>query len=82
MADVAADAVGVELNITAIQNEGRGSRRCIRVRRRRRRVVVELCAGGEHCERDDGGAEWQGEVCVFSNVTAHYALDVLAYITA
>jgi hypothetical protein len=22
-----------------------------------------------------------GEVCVFSNVTAHYALDVLAYVT-
>ena len=23
-----------------------------------------------------------GEVCVFSNVTAHYALDVLAYVPA
>jgi hypothetical protein len=23
-----------------------------------------------------------GEVCVFSNVTAHYALDVLAYVAA
>ena len=47
-----ADAVGVEVNITAIQNEGRGSRPCIRAPRHRPDGVdVELHAGCEHRER-------------------------------
>ncbi len=80
---VAADAVGVELNITAIQNEGRGF------------ATLYPCTatppvasslnytpGVNIANATTVALNANGEVCIFTNVTAHYALDVLAYVPA
>ncbi len=80
---VAADAVGVELNITAIQNEGRGFATLYPCTATPPTASsLNYTPGVNIANATTIALNSAGEVCVFSNVTAHYALDVLAYVTA
>jgi hypothetical protein len=80
---VAPDAVGVEVNITAIQNEGRGFATLYPCT-----ATPPTASSINYTPRVNianattVALNANGEVCVYSNVTAHYALDVLAYIAA
>ncbi len=80
---VAADAVGVELNITAIQNEGRGFATLYPCTATPPTASsLNYTPGVNIANATTVALNANGEVCVFSNVTAHYALDVLAYVAA
>ena len=80
---VAADAVGVELNITAIQNEGRGFATLYPCTETRPTAsTLNYTPGVNIANATTVALNSAGEVCLYSNVTAHYALDVLAYVPA
>ena len=80
---VAADAVGVEVNITAIQNEGRGFATlypCTAVPPTA--STLNYTPGVNIANATTVALNDEGEVCVFTNMSAHYALDVVAYVSA
>jgi hypothetical protein len=78
---VAADAVGVELNITAIQNEGRGFATLYPCTAAVPTAsTLNYTPGVNIANATTVALNANGEVCLFTNVTSHYALDVLAYV--
>jgi hypothetical protein len=82
-AGVAADAVGVELNITAIQNEGRGFATLYPCTSTPPTASsLNYTPGVNIANATTVVLNSNGEVCIFTSSTAHYALDVLAYISA
>ena len=80
---VAADAVGVEVNITAIQNEGRGFATLYPCTAAVPTAsTLNYTPGVNIANATTVALNANGEVCLFTNVTSHYALDVLAYVPA
>ena len=80
---VAADAVGVELNITAIQNEGRGFATLYPCTATRPTASsLNYTPGVNIANATTVALNSSGEVCVYTSLTAHYALDVVAYVPA
>ena len=82
-AGVASDAVGVEVNITAIQNEGRGFATLYPCSSQPPTASsLNYTPGVNIANATTVALNSNGEVCVFTSSTAHYALDVLAYVPA
>ncbi len=81
---VADDAVGVEVNITAIQNEGRGFATLYPCTPEPPTAsTLNYTPGINIANATTVALNANGEVCIYSNVTAHYALlDVVAYVPA
>ncbi len=81
--EVPADAVGVELNITAIQNEGRGFATLYPCTATRPTAsTLNYTPGVNIANATTVALNADGEVCVYTSTTAHYALDVVAYVSA
>ena len=80
---VADDAVGVEVNITAIQNEGRGFATLYPCTPTPPTAsTLNYTPGINIANATTVALNTAGEVCLYTNTTAHYALDVLAYVPA
>ncbi len=80
---VADDAVGVEVNITAIQNEGRGFATLYPCTATPPTAsTLNYTPGINIANATTVALNTAGEVCLYTNTTAHYALDVLAYVPA
>ena len=80
---VPADAVGVELNITGIQNEGRGFATLYPCSATRPTAsTLNYTPGVNIANATTVALNSAGEVCLYSSSTAHYALDVVAYVPA
>ncbi len=80
---VADDAVGVEVNITAIQNEGRGFATLYPCTPTPPTAsTLNYTPGINIANATTVALNTAGEICLYTNTTAHYALDVLAYIPA
>ena len=82
-AGVATDAVGIEVNITAIQNEGRGFATLYPCTPDVPTAsTLNYTPGINIANATTVALNTNGEVCIYTNTTAHYALDVLAYVAA
>ena len=80
--NVPADAVGVELNITAIQNEGRGFATLYPCTATPPTAsTLNYMPGVNIANATTVALNSSGEVCVYTSTTSHYALDVVAHIT-
>ena len=80
---VATDAVGVEVNITAIQAQGRGFATLYPCTTKPPTAsTLNYTPGVNIANATTVALNANGEVCLFTNVTAHYALDVVAYVPA
>ncbi len=80
--NVPADAVGVELNITSIQNEGRGFATLYPCTTTPPTAsTLNYTPGVNIANATTVALNTSGEVCVFTSSTSHYALDVVAYTT-
>ena len=81
--NVPADAVGVELNITSIQNEGRGFATLYPCTATPPTAsTLNYTPGVNIANATTVALNSSGEVCVFTSTTSHYALDVVAFIAA
>ena len=81
--NVPADAVGVELNITAIQNEGRGFATLYPCTATPPTAsTLNYMPGVNIANATTVALNSSGEVCVYTSTTSHYALDVVAFIPA
>ena len=81
--NVPVDAVGVELNITAIQNEGRGFATLYPCTAAPPTAsTLNYTPGVNIANATTVALDSSGDVCVYTSATAHYALDVVAYVTA
>ena len=81
--NVPADAVGVELNITSIQNEGRGFATLYPCTTTPPTAsTLNYTPGVNIANATTVALNSSGEVCVFTSTTSHYALDVVAFIPA
>lgn len=77
-----ADAVGVELNITSIQNEGRGFATLYPCTATRPTAsTLNYTPGINIANATTVAINTSGEVCIYTSTTSHYALDVVAHIT-
>ncbi len=75
------DAVGVELNITAIQNEGRGFATLYPCTPTPPTAsTLNYTPGVNIANATTVALNSSGEVCVYTSSTAHYALDVVAFV--
>ena len=78
---VPADAVGVELNITSIQNEGRGFATLYPCTATPPTAsTLNYTPGINIANATTVALNAAGEVCVYTSTTSHYALDVVAYV--
>ena len=80
---VADDAVGVEVNITAIQNEGRGFATLYPCTPDIPTAsTLNYTPGINIANATTVALNTAGEICLYTNTTAHYALDIVAHIAA
>jgi len=79
--NVPADAVGVELNVTPIENEGRGFATpypCTATRPTA--STLNYTPGVNIANATIVALNTTGEVCIYTHATSHYALDVVAHL--
>ena len=81
--NIPTDAVGIEVNITAIQNEGRGFATLYPCTPEPPTAsTLNYTPGINIANATTVALNTTGEICLYTSTTAHYALDVLAYIPA
>ncbi len=79
--NVPADAVGVELNVTPIENEGRGFATLYPCTATRPTAsTLNYTPGVNIANATIVALNTTGEVCIYTHATSHYALDVVAHL--
>ena len=81
--DIPTSAVGVEVNITAIQNEGRGYATLYPCTTNVPTAsTLNYTPGINIANATTVALDPNGAICIYTNTTAHYTLDVVAYVAA